>query len=158
MFDFTSEFFGFMNQRPRYERELKEDTVNGYHIDTCAVDDRSWNYETAIQHEQFRGGEWIVVRGYDSKEEAEAGHDMWVKGAKAGFQKLYDVFEEKIYPKEKQEEKTVHFILNYACDRCMTSVKHEAYMKKKEFQEERFCPFCGEKLHLRDFEVRDRWF
>lgn len=69
MFDFSSELFGFMNQRPRYERELKEDTVNGYHIDTCAVDDRDWNYETAIQHEQFRGGEWIVVRGYDSKEE-----------------------------------------------------------------------------------------
>lgn len=87
MFDFSSELFGFMNQRPRYERELKEDTVNGYHIDTCAVDDRDWNYETAIQHEQFRGGEWIVVRGYDSKEEAEAGHDMWVKSAKAGFQK-----------------------------------------------------------------------
>ena len=72
MFDLASELFGFMNQRPRYERELKEDTVNGYHIDTCAVDDRDWNYETAIQHEQFRGGEWIVVRGYDSKEEAEA--------------------------------------------------------------------------------------
>ena len=49
MFDFTSGLFGFMNQRPRYERELKEDTVNGYHIDTCAVDDRDWNYETAIQ-------------------------------------------------------------------------------------------------------------
>lgn len=25
MFDFASELFGFMNQRPRYERELKED-------------------------------------------------------------------------------------------------------------------------------------
>lgn len=61
-------------------------------------------WATAIQHEQFRGGEWIVVRGYDSKEEAEAGHDMWVKSAKAGFQKLYDVFEEKIYPKEKKKK------------------------------------------------------
>ena len=157
MFDFSSELFGFMNQRPRYERELKEDTVNGYHIDTCAVDDRDWNYETAIQHEQFRGGEWIVVRGYDSKQEAEAGHDMWVKSAKAGFQKLYDVFEEKIYPKEKKEEKPVHFILTYACDRCMTSMKHEAYMTKKELQEERICPFCGGKLHMREFEIMNRW-
>lgn len=157
MFDFTSEFFGFMNQRPRYERELKEDTVNGYHIDTRAVDDRSWNYETAIQHEQFRGGEWIVVRGYDSKEEAEAGHDMWAKRAKAGFQKLYDVFEEKIFPKEKQKEKPVHFVLKYACDRCMTSVRHEAYMEKKDFQKERFCPFCGGSLHMREFEIMNRW-
>lgn len=114
-------------------------------------------WATAIQHEQFRGGEWIVVRGYDSKEEAEAGHDMWVKSAKAGFQKLYDVFEEKIYPKEKKEEKPVHFILTYSCDRCMTSVKHEAYMKKKEFQKERFCPFCGGKLHMREFKIMNRW-
>jgi protein-arginine kinase activator protein McsA len=82
---------------------------------------------------------------------------MWVKSAKAGFQKLYDVFEEKIYPKEKQEEKPVHFILTYSCDRCMTSEKHEAYMKKKEFQEERICPFCGEKLHMREFEIMNRW-
>ena len=110
-----------------------------------------------FKHEQFRGGEWIVVRGYDSKEKAEAGHDMWVKSAKAGFQKLYDVFEERIYPKEKQEEKPVHFILTYSCDRCMTSVKHEAYMKKKEFQEERICSFCGGKLHMREFEIMNRW-
>lgn len=96
---------------------------------------------------------WIVVRGYDSKEEAEAGHDMWVKSAKAGFQKRYDVFEEKIFPKEKQEEKPVYFILKYACDRCMTSVNHEAYMKKKEFQEKRFCPFCGGELHMREFQI-----
>lgn len=73
------------------------------------------------------------------------------------FKKAYDVFEEKIYPKEKQEEKPVHFVLTYACDRCVTSVKHEAYMKKEEFQKERICPFCGEKLHMKEFEIMSRW-
>lgn len=53
---------------------------------------------------------------------------MWVKSAKAGFQKLYDVFEEKIYPKEK-----------------------------KELQEERICPFCGGELRMREFEIMNRW-
>lgn len=72
----------------------------------------------------------LLFEDMTAKEEAEAGHDMWVKSAKAGFQKLYDVFEEKIFPKEKKEEKPVHFHLTYTCDRCLTSVKHEAYMKK----------------------------
>lgn len=39
----------------------------------------------------------------------------------------------------------------------LTSMKHEAYMTKKEFQEERICPFCGGKLHMREFEIMDRW-
>ena len=44
-------------------------------LDTVAVDDREWMYETAIQHPKFNDNEWIVIRGYDTKEEAEAGHE-----------------------------------------------------------------------------------
>lgn len=43
-------------------------------LDTVAVDDREWLYETAIQHPKFNDNEWIVIRGYDTKEEAKAGH------------------------------------------------------------------------------------
>lgn len=100
--DFMSEFIGCMTQRPRYERELEEDTVNGYHIDTCAVDDRDWLWETAICHKRFNSGDWIVVQGYDTKEKAKAGHNMWIEKAKAGFQKLYDVYDEKTYFNEEE--------------------------------------------------------
>lgn len=44
-------------------------------LDTVAVDDREWEYETAIKHPKFNDNEWIVIRGYDTKEEAEAGHE-----------------------------------------------------------------------------------
>ena len=44
-------------------------------LDTVAVDDREWMYETAIQHPKFNDNEWIVIRGYDTKEEAKAGHE-----------------------------------------------------------------------------------
>ena len=44
-------------------------------LDTVAVDDREWKYETAIQHPKFNDNEWIVIRGYDTKEEAKAGHE-----------------------------------------------------------------------------------
>lgn len=44
-------------------------------LDTVAVDDREWLYETAIQHPKFNDNEWIVIRGYDTKEEAKAGHE-----------------------------------------------------------------------------------
>lgn len=44
-------------------------------LDTVAVNDREWMYETAIQHPKFNDNEWIVIRGYNTKEEAEAGHE-----------------------------------------------------------------------------------
>ena len=44
-------------------------------LDTVAVDDREWGYETAIQHPKFNDNEWIVIRGYGTKEEAKAGHE-----------------------------------------------------------------------------------
>ena len=44
-------------------------------LDTVAVDDREWKYETAIQHPKFNDNEWIVIRGYDTKEEAKKGHE-----------------------------------------------------------------------------------
>lgn len=159
MFDFMNEFLSCVSQRPRCERELKEDTINGYHIDTCAIDDRDWIYETAIQHKQFNNGEWIIVRGYDTEEEARAGHVMWVEKAKAGFQKLYDVFSEKIYPKDRKQEqkpKPIYTISEWRCERCETIVRHESYMTEEELQKERVCPFCRGALWLLEFQIGPR--
>lgn len=100
---YISEFCAWARQRPRKERELKEDWVNDYHIDTCAVDDREWSYETAIECKWFNGGNWVIVRGYETKEDAEVGHSTWCNKAKTGFNKLYDVYEDRIYCKEKAE-------------------------------------------------------
>ena len=47
-------------------------------LDTVAVDDREWKYETAIQHPKFNDNEWIVIRGYDTIEEAKEGHEKLV--------------------------------------------------------------------------------
>ena len=60
-----------------YEERLVSRTSNldpdelPFILDTVAVDDREWKYETAIQHPKFNDNEWIVIRGYDTKEEAK---------------------------------------------------------------------------------------
>ena len=43
-------------------------------------------------------------------------------------------------------------------EECEENLLEEAYMKKEEFQKERICPFCGGKLHMREFEIIDRRF
>lgn len=134
----------------RAERALLEDTVNHYHIDTCKVFDRDWNYETGIEHPSFRGGEWVVVRGYDTIEEAKAGHLMWCEKAKAGFQKLYDIFEEKIFCKEKYTPSIpkVSYYAKWTCIPCHASVERFGIATRKEAVSPPRCPFCGESMNV----------
>lgn len=60
-----------MQKVDRYE---KSDFV----IDTAPVWDGKQPYETAIQHPEYNNGKWIAVEAYNTKEEAQEGHDKWV--------------------------------------------------------------------------------
>jgi len=73
MFDFMS-MVGTHNDRKidRYEKD-------GLFIDTCRVNDGKQPYETAVEHPAYNGGNMVIVEAYDTKEEAQEGHDEWVK-------------------------------------------------------------------------------
>lgn len=49
------------------------------HIDTCLVTDSDKSYETGICHTSYNDNDWIIVELYDTKEEAQVGHDKWLK-------------------------------------------------------------------------------
>lgn len=51
----------------------------GLVVDTCAVSDSDQPFETGIKDPRYNNDEWIIVEMYDSKEEAQTGHDKWVK-------------------------------------------------------------------------------
>ena len=48
-------------------------------IDTCQVTDSDQPYETGISHPNYNNGDWIIVELYNTKEEAQEGHNKWVK-------------------------------------------------------------------------------
>ena len=47
-------------------------------VDTARVTDSSKPYETAISHPKYNHNKWVIVELYDTKEEAQIGHDKWV--------------------------------------------------------------------------------
>lgn len=72
--------FDFMSMANNYEQRLVDNYEDDILIvDTCLVTDGEKQYETAIQHPDYYKDKWIVVEAYDTKEEAQVGHDKWVK-------------------------------------------------------------------------------
>ncbi len=47
-------------------------------ISTAAVNDGSKPFETAVQHPAYNNGLVVIVESYDSKEDAQKGHDRWL--------------------------------------------------------------------------------
>lgn len=72
--------FNFMFMGNDYEQRKVENSVleNGAEIDTCSVSDSAQPYETAVKHTHYNGGKWVIVELYDSKQEAQEGHNRWV--------------------------------------------------------------------------------
>lgn len=60
-------------------RAVDNTEINEATIDTCLVTDSNQPYETGISHKSFDKGNWIIVEQYDTKEEAQKGHDKWVE-------------------------------------------------------------------------------
>ena len=74
-----SDLFGFMNMMDNYEeRKVKNYTKDEVSIDTSAVSDSDKPFETGVTHPAYNNGKWVIVELYDTKEEAEIGHDKWV--------------------------------------------------------------------------------
>lgn len=72
--------FGFMGMADDYEiRKVANTEIEGAEIDTCAVNDSTRPYETAVRHPGYNDGNWIVVELYDTKELANIGHYKWVE-------------------------------------------------------------------------------
>lgn len=79
MFDFDFEFLNELVNNTHEERKVARYEKNGLFIDTCAVNDSSQPYETAVAHPNYNNDELIIVQRYDTKEQARKGHDKWVK-------------------------------------------------------------------------------
>ena len=73
MDDIFSTFFGILNGNYDTAEKIGRDTVGDYTIDTCDTIDQGW--ETAV----WKGdGDIIIVARYDTKEEAQQGHEDWI--------------------------------------------------------------------------------
>ena len=75
MFEFLNELANNTHEQRKVARYEKD----GVFIDTCAVNDSDQPFETAIEHPKFNDGVMIIVQLYDTKEQAQKGHNKWVK-------------------------------------------------------------------------------
>lgn len=70
-------------------------------LDTCRVSDRDWIYETAVCHEDFNNGAWIVLEGCSNKEEAWEIHQKWLDLLdKDDFDTLTDCYDDVIFNRQ----------------------------------------------------------
>jgi hypothetical protein len=72
--------FEFLFMAP-YEQRKVANFSNGKDmiVDTCSVNDSSRPFETGIASPFYNKGEWVIVEEYDTKKQAQVGHDKWVK-------------------------------------------------------------------------------
>jgi len=85
--------FDFFSMGDNYEERV----VDHYEgkklvVDTCYVSDSEKDYETGICHPDYNDNQWVIVELYNTKKEAQIGHDKWVKKMKTKLpDKLIDV-------------------------------------------------------------------
>lgn len=53
-------------------------------VSTALVTDGDRPYETAFQHPAYNDGHMVIVESYDTKEDAQEGHNKWLKIMKEG--------------------------------------------------------------------------
>lgn len=72
---------GFDMQGTYDERRVDkyESDDNPLVISTAAVTDGKLPFETAVHHPLYNSNMWIIVDAYSTREEAQKGHDEWVK-------------------------------------------------------------------------------
>lgn len=107
-----------------------ESKVNGYEIETRPIGSSPCSFETRVTHEDFNNGMPVTVNHYKNLHDAAKGQFNWMKKAEGGFNKLYDIYDNKIYPKEKrfpvsfEENAPVKIALKYRCVYCTTEISH----------------------------------
>ncbi len=71
--------FNIMGMASTYEsRKVGKFENDELMVSTALVTDGYKPYETAILHPEYRGGDYVIVEAYDTKEEAGIGHNKWV--------------------------------------------------------------------------------
>ena len=72
--------FDFLGMAGNYEDRKVDLHTDGDDImvSTVYVTDGRKDYETAVQHPEYNNGGMVIVECYDTKEEAQAGHNNWV--------------------------------------------------------------------------------
>jgi len=74
--------FGFMGMMNDYEDRKIDRFESGedFFISTVSVNDNTRHpFETAVCHPNYNGGNIVIVEEYDSKDDAQEGHDKWVE-------------------------------------------------------------------------------
>lgn len=75
--------FNFLSMADNYEQRVVANFVpegaSDWLVDTAAVTDSEQPFETAVQHPRYNEGAIVIVELYDTREEALAGHERWVK-------------------------------------------------------------------------------
>ncbi len=74
MFDFFSMNYDYEDRKVD-NTEINSNTI----VDTCRVSDGNKLYETGVQCPRYNNGSWVIVEAYDTKEEAQTGHNKWVE-------------------------------------------------------------------------------
>jgi hypothetical protein len=77
MNDYTADLYAIYSYKQRLVANTKFDDDRGV-IDTVLNWDGKRPYETGIRHPDYAEGRWIIVEAYNTKEDAQKGHDEWV--------------------------------------------------------------------------------
>ena len=71
--------FGMIEMTGNYDsRRVGRHEEENLIISTCRVTDSDQPYETAVSHKDYNSGSWVIVEQYDTKGEAEIGHEDWI--------------------------------------------------------------------------------
>lgn len=94
---------GFLDMAGNYnERMVENDKTDDFTLDTALVTDRSWRYETAVKHKDFNDGDWIVLEGASTEEEAIEVHEKWLsKLTNTDVNELIDCYLGETYHRQK---------------------------------------------------------
>jgi len=72
--------FNFLNIANDYEeRVVARYETDDVLVNTCLVTDGRHPYETGVCHPDYNEDKCVVVEAYDTKEDAQKGHDSWVE-------------------------------------------------------------------------------
>ena len=66
----------YTGDEPRWSKRTE---IAGFTLDTREVYDAVWHYETAICHEKYNDGNWIILGGCDTQTDAEKIHNNLVE-------------------------------------------------------------------------------
>jgi hypothetical protein len=94
--------YGTLTMNDNYEeRKLYNYLDSNMCIDTAIITDKKLKYETALQHDNFREGEWIILEATDKIEESEKIHNKWVEKLKDDkFTEVTDFYTKEVFKRK----------------------------------------------------------